>query len=59
MTNYEIALEVFRKESAEYRASCEAYRAGKINDNQYLSARAKFNEANAALDNAEAIEIKE
>jgi hypothetical protein len=53
---YELALEASRKASREFAAAQTAYRARKIDDREFLAAKAKHDEACKAFDAAYAKE---
>jgi hypothetical protein len=54
---YDAALDTFRAASAKFRAVTAAYRALEIGDDEFLAAKAVFNAALAASDEAEAIYV--
>lgn len=53
---YEAALEESRKASREFMAAQIAYRTRKINDAEFLAAKAKYEESEKAFDAAYAAE---
>lgn len=54
---YDSALDTFRAASATFRAVTAAYRALEIGDAEFLAAKAVFNAAIAASDEAEAVYV--
>ena len=49
---YELALTAVREATAKYSAACKSYRDGGIGDDEFLAARAEYNEAEKVSDAA-------
>jgi len=57
MKNYEAALEIWKAAAKEWRIIQTNYRARAIGDTEFLNGKAKFDEAQKALDKAK-MEVK-